>query len=378
MIYLDNAATTFPKPENVYKEINKVLRYSCGNPGRSSHRLSREAEEAVYRCRASVAELVCCEPENVVFTLNATHALNLAIKALYRGSGDVLISSVEHNAVLRPVYALGCKYRTFDVSGCDEDIISSFKRALTPKTELVICVHVSNLCGKTLPVAEIGRICAQHRIRFIIDASQSAGTLPLDIEKMSASAICAPGHKGLYGPQGSGFAVFSRSISEITDSLSPFLYGGNGVDSLSPYMPSVLPERFEAGTPATPCIAGLARGIDEVRAVGISSIHRHECQLSSLTKQLLQEIDGVKLYGAEHEGSTVLFNVEGISPETVASELDKRDISVRSGFHCCPLGHKHLMTGNNGAVRASFSMYSSIKDVKALAFAVDRIKRSNI
>lgn len=209
MIYLDNAATTFPKPGAVYRALDICARRHGGNPGRGSHRLSAAAAAEIFSCREAVAELFHGSPENVVLTLNATYALNLAINALFRSGGEIVISGIEHNAVLRPVAATGAEYRIFDPSGGDDAAVSSFLSCLTPRTSLCVCNHVSNLCGLTLPVGRIGKICRERGIKFIIDASQSAGMRELDIGKCHADAVCAPGHKGLYGIQGSGFVLFS-------------------------------------------------------------------------------------------------------------------------------------------------------------------------
>ena len=226
MIYLDNAATTFPKPESVYRAAERCMRDYGGNPGRSGHRLSREAAMAVYSCREAVADLFGGQPENVVFTMNATYALNLAIGALAKPGSRVLISGMEHNAVLRPVAALkSCGYDVFDPIGDNETVLQAVERGITPQTSLVVCNHVSNLCGLTLPVAKIGALCKKYGIKFIIDASQSAGRVPLSLKATHADAICAPGHKGLYGLQGCGFVLLADSYAERGGALPLFVSG---------------------------------------------------------------------------------------------------------------------------------------------------------
>ncbi len=364
MIYLDNAATTFPKPEAVYRAAVQCMREYGGNPGRSGHRLSREAGMAVYSCREAVAELFGGRPENVVFTMNATYALNLAIGALARPGSRVLISGMEHNAVLRPVAALkSCGYDIFDPTGGDEAVLRAVERGLTPKTSLVVCNHVSNLCGLTLPVAKIGALCKRRGVKLVIDASQSAGRVPLSLRDTHADAICAPGHKGLYGLQGCGFVLFADGYSEKGGELPLFVSGGNGVHSLEIAMPEFLPERFEAGTLPTPAIASLAAGIGEVRRVGVETIGSHEEEMGRRLREGLSMIRGVTLYGAEWGGGTVLFNMGGLTSERVGELLDERGICVRSGFHCCPLGHKLLGTPAHGAVRASVSVFTTPKEI---------------
>lgn len=371
MIYLDNAATTSPKPESVYRAAERCAREYGGNPGRSSHLLSRRAAEAIYSCREAVAELFGGLPENVVFTMNATYALNLAIRALARQGSRILISGIEHNAVLRPVAALPtCTYDVFDARGGDEAVLRSFASKLTKDTSLVVCNHVSNLCGLTMPVEKIGAICRKRGVAFVVDASQSAGRLPLTLAGCHADAICAPGHKGLYGLQGSGFAIFADRYRESAGSLRTILAGGNGVDSLVTSMPDFLPERLEAGTLPTPAIASLEAGIREVLRRGVSNIGAQEDALGRRLRDGLAAIGGVTLYGAETGGGTVLFNVGTIPSEQVGELLDRQGICVRSGFHCCPLGHRTLGTPRHGAVRASVSMFTQEREIDETIRAV--------
>jgi selenocysteine lyase/cysteine desulfurase len=376
MIYLDNAATTFPKPETVYRAAVRCMREYGGNPGRSGHRLSREAGAAVYDARAAVAELLGGQPENVVFTLNATYALNLAIGALSKSGSRILISGMEHNAVLRPVAAMkSCGYDIFDPVGGDEAVLQAVERGLTPKTSLVVCNHVSNLCGLTLPVARIGALCKRRGVRFIIDASQSAGRVPLSLRDTGADAICAPGHKGLYGLQGCGFALFADGYAQRGGELPLFVSGGNGVNSLETEMPDFLPERFEAGTLPTPAIASLAAGIGEVRRMGVTAIGAREEALGRRLREGLSVIRGITLYGAETGGGTVLFNVGSLPSERVGELLDERGICVRSGFHCCPLGHKMLGTPVHGAVRASVSVFTAPREIDGFLAAMQQMRK---
>ena len=371
MMYLDNAATTFPKPNSVLAAVKNAILLYGGNPGRSSHYLSREAARLIYECREEIASLFGGNPENVVFTQNATYALNIAINSLRRERGTILISNFEHNAVLRPVSALG-KYSVFDARGNDEKVISEFKRAIELRPSLVVCNHMSNLCGKTLPVERIGAICKANNIPFIIDASQSAGRRMLTLDKCYADAICAPGHKGLYGIQGCGFVIFSDKYSTAAERLNTFIYGGNGVNSLERNMPEFLPERYEAGTLPTPSIASLCAGIKEVKRMNIDEIGYHESRLGKRLIEGLSIIKGSSVYGGEYGGGTVLFNIDGFTPERLAEKLDKQGICVRAGYHCCPLGHEALMSPEGGAVRASVSPFNNAIDIDKLLISLNK------
>lgn len=376
MIYLDNAATTYPKPEAVYRASDRCARLFGGNPGRGAHRLSSAAVREVYSCREAVARLFNGRPENAVLTLNATYAINMAINAMYRSGGEIIISGMEHNAVLRPVAAIGAEYRVFDPLGGDDAAVSSFISCLSPRTSLCVCTHASNLCGVTLPIERIGAICRERGIKFIVDASQSAGMRELDIQTCCADAVCAPGHKGLYGIQGIGFALFSEKYADIAAELREYVFGGNGVASLETAMPDFLPERLEAGTLPTPAASALAAGIRWVSLHGIEWIGEHERYLGSRLTEGLRNIRGVTVYGAEYPGGTVLFNIDGVPSERVGEELDRHGICVRCGYHCCPLGHRILGTPKGGAVRASFSALNTERDADGLLFNIDRIIRS--
>lgn len=376
MIYLDNAATTYPKPESVYEAANRCARFYGGNPGRSSHRLAYEASQRIYECREAVASLFGGRPEHVVFTQNATYALNLAITAFLRPGGTALISSIEHNAVLRPIAARrDCRYEVFRASGSEKEILTSFRKKLERRPTLVVCNHVSNLCGLCLPVEKMGLLCHQKGIPFVIDASQSAGHRRLLLSECYADAICAPGHKGLYGLQGCGFALFADKYIDRAGKLRLFVSGGNGVNSLETSMPDFLPERYEAGTLPTPAIASLHAGIREIQRIGVDAIASHEEKLGRELIDGLSAMRGVTVYGGEYGGGTVSFALSAMPPEALGEFLDARGIAVRSGYHCSPLGHQTLGTPVGGAVRASFSMYNRRSDVEVLLRAVQEALR---
>ncbi len=381
MIYFDNAATTFPKPPAVRREIDRCLRDYCGNPGRSAHALSMAAAEMIYDCRTEAASLFGVpSPEQVIFTHNTTHALNMAIKGLLRRGDHVLISDMEHNAVYRPIWALASlgeiSYDVFPTYPALPEpdttaILAGIEERLQPHTRMVIASHVSNLCSATLPLAEIGAFCHARGLLFVVDAAQSAGIEAIDCTTMQIDALCAPGHKGLYGPQGTGLLILRQGLV-----LATLLEGGNGINSLDGAMPDFPPERYEAGTQATPALAGLCAGIRFVRSRGPDSIRAAERRLYCRLRDQLCELPGVTLYAPEREGSVLLFNLDGIPSAEAAARLDEAGICLRAGFHCAPLGHATLGTGEDGALRASFSVFNRPDEVDTLVRTVRHILQS--
>ena len=380
-VYLDNAATTFPKPQGVVLETARILRYGCGNPGRSSHRISMRAAETVYGCRRRVAELFGGSDENVVFTSSATHSLNLGIKTALRKGDHVLISDIEHNSVIRPISALSERgLITFDTYRADSDpakVLSEISGRFRPNTSMVIACHHSNICNLLQPIGAIGELCRRRGIIFLVDASQSAGTVPINVKNDGVDILCAPGHKGLYGIPGSGVTVFGERFSELVDgsrSLSTFMEGGNGIRSRESAMPDFLPERLEAGTLAVPAIGALGAGIDFVNGVGMRAVALHE---KRLFRRLLRGFtafgDRIRVYGDGAEGGICLFSLEGMSAEEVAERLDGYGICVRAGLHCAPTAHKRLGTPDDGAVRVSFGAFNGARDVDRLLNALDVI-----
>ncbi|MBQ8545835.1 MAG: aminotransferase class V-fold PLP-dependent enzyme [Clostridia bacterium] len=377
MIYLDNAATTFPKPLCVSEEISKCIKKYCGNPGRSSHNLSIKSAEKIYETRSLLAELFNANPENVVFTYNTTYALNIAIKSMIKYSGHVLISDIEHNSVIRPIQELAnqrlCTYETFSTNGSNEEIIKDINNKIKSNTFLLVCTHISNVGSRRLPIKEIGALCKTNEISFIVDGAQSAGILDIDVKNMNIDALCIPSHKGLYGPQGSGAVIFN------TDKIyRNVIEGGTGINSLELNMPDFLPEKFEAGTMSTPVIAAWGEALKWLKAIEVSKIRRYEEDLYDLCKSLLKTNKNITLYEMnEYSGNTLMFNVNNCSPSKVASCLNDRDIAVRSGFHCSPLAHKQLNTGKNGAVRVSFSVFNTRNEINQFYEAINEITKGN-
>ena len=363
MIYLDNAATTFPKPECVLDEINNCLKNYCGNPGRSSHIMSVKSSEIIYDTRVLIGEMFNASPENVVFTYNTTYALNIAIKSNYIDGSHILISDIEHNSVYRPVLALAKdKKITFDIfstDGTDEEILENVKQKLKRNTKMIICTHMSNISSRRLPIEKIGKLCHSLGINFIVDGAQSAGIYKIDVSNMYIDALCIPAHKSLYGPQGVGIIVFRSYRQGRT-----LFEGGSGIDSLDENMPDFLPERYEAGTLSTPSIAGLNKALEWVKAISIDRIRCHEEGLYSLLISNLSKNEHIEMYrDKKHLGNTLLFNCKNMSSQSLNDELNKRDICVRSGLHCSPLGHKAIKGDTKGAVRVSFGVFNTSKDV---------------
>jgi len=376
MIYLDNGATSFPKPRSVYDEVLKTMKTCGGNPGRGSHVLARRASDIIYDMRECAADFFNTKAENVIFTYNATHALNLAVKGLAEDGCHILISDVEHNSVRRPVANL-CRTRgcTFDVfptcHGRADEIIKNLTCLTRDNTRLLVMCHTSNITNLTLPAYEIGQFCKKRGITCVVDASQSAGHLPIDFKLMNAAAVCMSGHKGLYGPAGTGLLLIRDGYL-----LEPLLDGGSGINSLEDTMPDFYPDRLEAGTLSAPLAAGLRSGIEWVKRVGISNLHYHECELSRLLLDYLYEMDGVTAYGDEGDlGATVLFNVRGLSAVQVGEYLDKAGICVRCGLHCSPLAHGTLNTGKGGAVRVSFGAFNTVDHIRRLVSEVYKITK---
>ncbi len=367
IIYLDNAATSFPKPGNVIRAVTDSF-FTCGNPGRSSHALSLYSARAVYNCREAICSFFNFpHPENVVFTYNTTYALNMAIKGLCRDGDEILVSNLEHNSVLRPVTELertgkGISSRIFDALASDEETLKNFTAAISEKTRLCVITMCSNVTGKILPYREISEICRKRGIKLIFDAAQCAGLLPIDLSSLYFSAVCFAGHKSLYGIMGTGFCIFSPGVEPKS-----IIQGGNGVESARIIQSGPLPEYLESGTVGVPGIIAIREGIRHIRGVGLYEIGQKCAFLESRLTAGLSQINGVTVYGkCKNKVSTVLFNIDGISSEALAAHLSEKGICVRAGIHCAPLCHKALGTIGTGAVRASISHFNTGGDIDTL------------
>lgn len=378
MIYLDHAATGFPKPRRVTEEQARCMRAYCGNPGRGSHAMALAAAEKIYECRTLAKELFLApSPEQVVFTMNATMAINTVIKGTLRRGDHVLISDMEHNAVWRPIWRLASRgLITYDVfptypnrkDRTAEEICQAIRERITPRTKMLICAHASNISSATLPIEAIGTLCRRHGILFAVDAAQSAGHIPIDVGKMKIDALCLPGHKGLLGPQGTGMLILGERILPET-----LIEGGSGVHSLDGAMPEDAPERYEAGTLPTPAIAGLCEGLRTLMQMGVETVGEHDRAWSAYLQERLLENPRVKIYTPHFCGSVLLFNIDGIPADRVGMELDHRGICVRAGYHCAALAHTTIGTGEGGAVRVSPGYRTPFSHADALVRAVEEI-----
>ena len=379
MIYLDNAATSFPKPRTVYEALCEGARVYGGNPGRGGHRLASASAEAVYNARESIARLFHFDrPDRVIFTHNATEALNTAIKGLAPPRSNILISDIEHNSVRRAALAAekkGCTCSVYKTCGDKDMTLRSLSRSISPDTRVIVACHRSNICGRELPINEIGKLCRKRGISFIIDASQSAGGCDIDFIKTGANILCAPGHKGLLGIMGSGFMLISPKLDPAD--FDTLFEGGSGVDSRSDDMPPVFPERLEAGTLPVPAICALAAGVGYIESVGINEIEEHENYLRNRAAERLGNINKVELYLPEEAGGSILlFNIKGVDPERTAALLDSPfGICSRAGLHCSPLAHESIGTPPEGAVRISFGPFNTTSDVTALINGVNSIAK---
>ena len=376
MIYFDNAATTFPKPAAVIREMTKCMKEYCGNPGRGSHPLALAAAEAIYDVRCGIADFFgISKPENVVFAQNTTQALNLAIAGIACRGDHFILSNLEHNSVLRPIANLcairGMTYDTVDATGDDAALLQEIERHIRPNTRAVVMTHASNICPRILPVKEIGALCKRYGILYVVDAAQSAGVYDIHMMRDGISVLCAPGHKGLYGPQGSGFAAFSDDFDFERFRCS--LFGGNGKNSNDIDMGHEPPDSYEAGTVATPCIVGLGAGLRYVSSADREKIEKHETSLMRYGAELLEHHKKVKVYlPAAQRGSILLLGFDGISPSEVSEKLGDAGVCTRAGLHCAPAAHRALRTGGD-ALRISFSAFNTPEEIEKFVLILEKI-----
>lgn len=378
MIYFDNGATTFPKPECVVRAVNGALKYYGANPGRSGHNMSLKASETIYDCRVNCAKLFGIDkPENIIFTSNCTVALNTVIKGLLKSGDHVIISSLEHNAVVRPLEFMknyGVEYSIADyVPYDDEKTIDNFRKLIKSNTRLVICTHASNVFGVKLPVERIAALCRIYGILFCVDAAQSAGVVPVSLKDTCIDFLCTAGHKGLYGPMGTGILVINSE--ETPESL---IQGGTGSMSSCRRQPEILPDKYESGTPNLPGIAGLNAGVKFVLQRSPEKIEKKEMMLAQSMYDRLINIKNVKLYTKRPDSKSfvpvISFNIDGYESEQTAVLLNDRfNIAVRAGLHCAPLAHEFFHTDEIGTVRAVMSVFSTQGQIEYFANAVYQI-----
>lgn len=378
MIYFDNAATTFPKPACVVQGVQRALLYDGANPGRSGHDLSIQTARKIYRCRESAAALFGCQPEQVVFTKNCTESINTAIKGLVRPGDHVIISDLEHNAVYRVVDAL-CRQGVIDydiaqVVDCDEQTVWNFEHLIRHNTRLIACTQGSNVFGYCVPVGKIGAMAHRRGVLMLVDAAQTAGLLDIDLRHLPIDYLCLPGHKGLYGPAGTGILIVNSK--PIPD---PLCEGGTGSFSMEAEMPDFLPDRLESGTVNTSGIIGLGKGIDFVRAKTPQRLYQAEMQLCRRLYRNLSAIPGVQLYSDEPQiGKNlplIAFQLQGLGSEQTAALLNDYGIAVRAGFHCAALAHRKMGTHRDGTVRVSLGAFNTQQEADAFCRAVADILR---
>lgn len=375
MIYLDNSATSFPKPAGMAAEMGDCMERYCGNPGRSGHDMSMMTGERVYQARKETARLFHIrDASRLVFTKNTTESLNLALLGMLKEGDHVITTSMEHNSVLRPLEHLRSKGVSHTiVSGSEEGFVSAedIEAAVTEDTRLVAVTGASNVTGTIQPLDDIGRICAERQIPLLVDAAQLAGCADIDVEKLGISLLAFPGHKGLLGPLGTGGLYVDPSIQ-----LTPLLCGGTGTESRSRVQPEEFPEGFEAGTVNAPGIIGLGYSVRVLQKVGVKAIEAYERELIRYFDEMIAGMDFVDLYGPAPEGKTgiSLFNIRGMECEEAAARLNRDyGIAVRSGYHCAGLAHKTIGTWNIGGVRLSVGPFNTRRELRAAAEAVWKI-----
>ncbi|MCQ4022475.1 MULTISPECIES: aminotransferase class V-fold PLP-dependent enzyme [unclassified Ruminococcus] len=379
MIYLDNAATTFPKPQSVVREVNAALTRYGANPGRAGHYMAMKAGKMIYNCRVKLSQLLNAgNEENVVFTLNCTHSLNIVLKGLLKPGDHVVISDLEHNSITRPLKNMerdGITFTQAAVYENDNDkTVQSFREAINGSTRLIACTHASNVWGLRLPVERLASLAHEYGVEILVDAAQSAGVLPIDFEQSGIDYLCMPGHKGLYGPTGTGVM-----IAKNPEKLMPIMQGGTGSSSISNEQPNFMPDKFECGTANVAGIAGLLRGVEFVSSKTPEKIFSHEMKLTKKLYNSLASNKRIRLYtqypNEKCYAPLLSFNIADKDSETVARILNSDyGIAVRSGLHCAPSAHIKMGTQEIGAVRVSPSVFTSEYDIQRFLNAVNKIR----
>ncbi len=367
MIYLDNAATTNFKPERVIKAVETALKNYSANPGRSGHSLSVSAAEKLYSVREKAADFFGFkDPLGVIFTLNCTQAVNFVLKGVLKKGDGLIISNLEHNCVARPAFKMANEGSiTLDVfNAVGEETERSIEGLIKPNTKLIFCTHASNVCGKIIDIEKIGKFCKKHNILFGVDAAQTAGVIPIDMEKMGIDFLCVASHKGLLAPMGTGILITGKPIEKTV------IEGGTGTGSLSLFQPRELPEMLESGTVNLPGILGIGAGIDFINSKGIDNIYRHE---NALCKKFLKDISYnnnisviLRSENSEDFVPVIALSVKGKTSEEVSELLSSKGIAVRGGYHCAPLAHRTLGSIDGGAVRISPGILTCVSDMEYL------------
>lgn len=376
MTYLDNAATTFPKPEKVYQEMDQCMREYGANPGRSGHKLALKAGRAIYRTRELLCKLFHIDnPMQIVFTCNATDSLNLALKGVLKPGDHVITTSMEHNSMIRPIKALEKLGVENTVVQCDAKGIldpQKIQAAIKENTKLIAMTHASNVSGTVMPIEKVGDIAKKNKVLFLVDAAQTAGVYNIDVQKMNIDLLAAPGHKGLLGPQGTGILYIREGLE-----LMHMKEGGTGSKSEMLTQPEIIPDRYESGTPNTLGIVGLGAGIAFILEEGLDKIRNHEEALTEYMLSELKKMEKVIVYGpqdSKKQAAVISINIGEEDSSEVSYVLDKVfDIAVRSGLHCAPMAHQTLGTFEQGTVRFSLGYFTTKEDVTKAVEALKKI-----
>ena len=380
-IYLDNASTSFPKAPTVATAMSDYITNRGININRGSYALAYDVEDIIYTTRQRLNTLFNGhDPSHVIFTQNVTMSLNMVIKGLLKAGDHVLVSSMEHNAVMRPLTQLLDKGITFDTIPCDSTgsiQMDSIEPLIRPNTVALIINHASNVCGTIQPLESIGPICKAHNLQFIVDAAQTAGVIPIDVKACHIDALCFTGHKGLLGPQGIGGIILTK---EMAQNLTPLIAGGTGSFSHLETLPTHMPDAFESGTLNLPGIIGLNEGFAYIESQGMENIHNHELALTQSFLEGLQSIDGINIVGKQNiqdRTAVVSITIDGMDPASIAYKLESTyHIMTRVGLHCAPRAHQTLGTYPEGTVRFSFGYANTHEDMESALSALHRILKN--
>lgn len=380
MIYLDNAATTYPKPDKVYDSIMDCMKNYCANPGRAGHKLAMRAAREIYDARENIAKLFNIDnPMNIVFTNNATDSLNLAIKGVVKTGDHIITTSMEHNSVIRPIKALEKHGIKNTIVQCDKDgflHIEDLKKAINENTKLIVTTHASNVVGTLLDIKKIGEVAKEHNILYLVDASQTAGVYDINVKNVNVDMIAAPGHKCLLGPQGTGILYIREGLN-----VNILKEGGTGSKSEDLFQPELTPDKYEAGTHNTPGIVGLNEGVKFILEKGIDNIRIHEEELCKYMLEKLEEVPNIVIYGpkdSKKRAAVIAINIGNMDSGEITFLLDSEyQIATRSGIHCSPLAHQTLGTLEQGVVRFSLGYFNTKSEIDEAIKALKEISNNN-
>ncbi len=375
MIYFDNAASSHPKPPCVLKAMGEWLHNNGANPGRSGHRLSMEAAELIYNTRVAVGGLFgISQPERVVLVPNATYALNTVLLGLFEKGDHIITTDLEHNSVLRPLWQLQKQGVSVSVVPVDfeddEKTLERILRAIRRNTKAIVCTQCSNICGRILPIERLA-MRKPKSVLLIVDGSQGAGSIPIDVESSGVDYYCAPSHKGLLGPQGGGVILINNRFPR------PLVFGGTGTESMNPEQPAELPEHLESGTLPTPICAGMLAGAQYIGSIGQDKIREHKQRLTDYAYEELRNVPDIELYMrsyAPHCLGVIPFNMRGLHSGELIHRLDEKGICARGGLHCAPLFHKRMGTLERGMVRISFGCFNHEREIDQMVRILKKIR----